>query len=132
MLSRLKENEANEELKDKVATIEDQLGKEAEENHKMLKEMCKEIGDSTGCMNMLGVWKHFKKLNPKILPTLPVAKTNLNGELVTNIQEAKDLLLNTFVICMKYRPIRPDLLKLQHLRQRLLQIRLTICRKKKS
>ena len=67
MLLRLKENEVNEELKDKVATIEVQLGKEAEENHKMLKKMCKEIGDSTGCMNMLGVWKHFKKLNPKIL-----------------------------------------------------------------
>ena len=85
-----------------------------------------------GTMNMLGVWKHFKKLNPKILPSLPVAKLNLNGHIVTNSQEVKDLLLSTFVFRMRHRPIRPDLIKLQQLRERLLQTRLDICRKRKS
>ena len=74
MLLKLKENEANEELKKKVDAIEEKLGKEAEENHKMLKKMCKDIGESTSCLNMLRVWKHFKKLNPKILPILPWQK----------------------------------------------------------
>ena len=68
---------------------------------------------------MLGVWKHFKKLNPKIPPSLPVAKVDLSGNLVTNDSEVKELLLNTFMFRMRHRPIRPDLVNLQQLRERI-------------
>ena len=43
--------------------------------------MRKDFVDSMGSMNMVGVWKHFKELNPKIMPVLPVAKLDLNGRL---------------------------------------------------
>ena len=49
-------------------TIEELLGKEAESNLKEVKCLCKDFGDSMGSMNMVGVWKHFKQLNPKITP----------------------------------------------------------------
>ena len=71
--------------------------------------MCKEFGESMGSMNMLEVWKHFKKLYPKIILFLPVAKVNSNGTLVTNDSEVKELLLNTFMFRMRPRPMKPDL-----------------------
>ena len=43
-----------------------------------------------------GVWKTKQKLFPKIKPTLPVAKKNLKGQLITNPEELKDLYLDTF------------------------------------
>ena len=76
MKLRLKENVDNHDMKNQVDKIEDQLGKEAEINLKEVKDMCKNFSDSMGSMNMLGVWKHFKKLNPKIPPSLPVAKVD--------------------------------------------------------
>ena len=66
----------------------------------------KECGVSMGCMNMVGVWKYFKKLNPKIIPTLPVAKMNSNGTIVTNTHEVRELLLKTFMFPMRHRPMQ--------------------------
>ena len=119
MKMRLRENVDNHDMKNQVDKIEDQLGKEAEINLKEVKDMCKNFSDSMGSMNMLGVWKHFKKLNPKIPPYLPVAKVDLSGNLVTNDSEVKELLLNTFMFRMRHRPIRPDLVNLQQLRERI-------------
>ena len=119
-------------MEEEVTNIEDSLGKEAESNIKEVREMCKEFGDSMGCMNMVGVWKHVEKLNPKSIPTLPVAKINSNGTLVKNTHEVKELLFNICMFHIRHRPLRPDLHKLQQFRERLVQIRLDICKKRTS
>ena len=129
---RLKENESCQEIKKEVDKIEEQLGREAENNLRDVKEICKRFSGSMGSMNVLGVWKSFKKLNPKITPSLPVAKLNSSGHLVTNSCEIKELLLNTFMFRMRQRPIRPDLAKLQELRERLLHTRINSCKKHTS
>ena len=50
---RLKKNKACTNIMKQVSNIEDQLGKEAENNLSEVKRMCKEFGDSMGSMNMV-------------------------------------------------------------------------------
>ena len=40
-------------------------------------------------------WKMKKKYFPKLKPTLPLAKKNLKGQLITNPEELKDLYMDT-------------------------------------
>ena len=61
----LKNKNQNQNKKDQIVEIEEKLGREAENNLKAVKEMCKSFGDSMGSMNLLGVLQHFKKLNTK-------------------------------------------------------------------
>ena len=55
------------------------------------------------------IWKVKNKFHPKIKPTLPVAKKNLSGKIVTNPEELKNVYIDHFVHRMRSRPIKPGM-----------------------
>ena len=51
------------------------------------------------------IWNIKKNFFPKVKPSLPVAKRNASGKIVTDTEELKELYINHFVIRLLYRPI---------------------------
>ena len=58
-----------------------------DENREKVVNNFKDINGNNGNLSHQGVWKLKKKHFPKIKPTLPVAKKNLKGQLITNPEE---------------------------------------------
>jgi hypothetical protein len=67
-----------------------------EANRKTVIDNFKGMESNDGNRNHQGVWILKQKYFPKIKPTLPVAKKNLKGQLITNPEELKELYLDTF------------------------------------
>ena len=61
----------------------------------------------------MGVWKIKKKVFPKCSESLPFAKKDFNGKLVSSQKELKNLYLDTFTHRLRHRPMREDY---EHLR----------------
>ena len=51
------------------------------------------------------VWKFKEKLFPRISKTLPIAKNNKEGQLITNHTELKSVYLEHFIHRLRQRPI---------------------------
>ena len=49
------------------------------------------LTETDGSINVSGVWKIKKKIFPKNMKTLPIAKKDVNGRLVSNPEELKTL-----------------------------------------
>ena len=58
-----------------------------------------------------GIWKIKNKFFPKLEPTLPVAKKNLAGQIISNKEELKSIYLDHFAYRMRSRPIMPNMEK---------------------
>ena len=59
--------------------------------------------------NQQSIWKIKNKFLPKNQPTLPVAKRNIDGKIVTNNIELKNIYREHFSYRMRSRPIVPHL-----------------------
>jgi hypothetical protein len=68
-----------------------------------------------------------KKYFPKIKPTLPVAKKNLKGQLITN-----PVYLDTFKYRLCHRPVQPEYEELLDLQEELFELRLELARIQKT
>ena len=73
---------------------------------------------------MSGVWTLKKKIFPKHKPTLPVAKQNVNGKLITSGNELKSLYLETFQFRLRDRPIKSEYKNIKELTDELCKLRL--------
>ena len=88
--------------------------------------------DSHGNINNQGIWKTKKKFFPKTKPSLPVAKKNMKGQLITNPNELKELYLDTFKYRLRHRPTQPEYESLLELQEELFQLRLELAKNKKT
>ena len=85
LVQKLKLDPDNEDLKSQVDSIVDDLTKlVAEENNEKIMENFKCFDQSEGGNVTLGVWETLKKTFPKNPPTLPAAKIDQNGRLVSD------------------------------------------------
>ena len=82
--------------------------------------------------NTNGCWSLVKKVRPKYLPTVPVGKINKEGKITTNQEGLKELYLETFLLRLRDRPIRPDLVDLQLIKNKMFETILKTCTKKRA
>ena len=74
----------------------------------------------------------MKKVFPKNVQPLPVAKRNNLGQIITNPEMMKDLYLETFVHRLRHRPIKSDFEELKKLKEALFELRLRLVKQRKS
>ena len=103
-----------------------------EENRKMVVDNFKELEDANGNVSHQGIWKTKKKFFPKIKPSLPVAKKNIKGQLITNPEELKELYLETFKDRLRHRPAQPEYEHLLEMQEELFKFRLNLSKSKKT
>ena len=82
---------------------------EAEENRNKIFQHFKFYSDNPEQINMQQMWKLMKQMWPKVGLTLPVAKKNHKGKIVSGPMEIKKLLAREYKDRLRSRPVRPDL-----------------------
>ena len=72
-----------------------------------LKKLVKIVGDfetESGGTESTNVWKQFRKAYPKKSKPIPTGVKNINGKVITNPEEKKDVTKTKFEHRMKERP----------------------------
>ena len=87
---------------------------------------------NNGNLNINGMWAVKKKVFPKNPSSLPVAKKDVDGKVITSHQDLKNLYLETFVHRLRYRPIRDDYKLLITLKETLCNARIMLSKMNKS
>ena len=93
---------------DAIIEIEEIIASKCqEEKRKQVIEICNQLEGRHGIFDQRGLWKTKQQLFPRIKPSLPIAKKNLKGQLITHPDELKALYLETFRFRLRHRPVKP-------------------------
>ena len=74
----------------------------------------------------------MKKVFPKNTLPLPVGKKNTRGQIITNPEKLKDLYLETYVHRLRHRPIKKEYSQLKKFKETLFDLRINLCKLRKS
>ena len=105
---------------------------EAEENHKIIMEHFQMLSEDPEHVNIQEVWKTMGKLWPKVGVTLPAAKRNHDGKLVSEPTELKKLLAKEYKERLRTRPVRPDLEQLENRKTIIFEMKMKLAESKSS
>ena len=98
------------ENKNKLEEITNEIYEiEAEENRNKIVKNFKTYSDDPENINMQEMWRILKRIFPKAGSSLPVAKKNHRGKIVSGAKDIKKLLAKEYKDRLRCRPIRPDL-----------------------
>ena len=129
MLSRNQDQESKTKVKEinhKISCLE------AEDNRNKLVKKFKCFSDNPENLNMPQMWKLLKKIWPKVGISLPTAKRNHMGKIVSGARELKILLAKEYRERLRTRPVRPDLSQLKARKNRIFQIKMRLAEGRKS
>ena len=125
--------ESNEESEQKEEELEKEIIDVIDDlNLEVVKKTLGILNGENETVKHRGLWKLKKEVNPKIKPTLPVGKKNIEGMIVTNPEELKELYLQTFIHRLRNRPIKKGFEGVIELKEELFDIRLEIAKLKKT
>ena len=131
LLKKKVDKDDNDE--EEIYGIEEMIANKCQEtNRRRIVDNFQEVNGNNGNVAHQGIWKVKKKHFPKIKPSLPVAKKNLKGQLITNPEELKDLYLDTFKDRLRHRPAQPGYESLLDLQEELFELRLEMSKNKKT
>ena len=82
---------------------------EAEVSREKIMKHFKELSDNPENVNLQQMWKLCKKIWPKSGSTLPTAKRNKMGKIVSGPRDIRNVLSKEYKDRLRTRPIRPDL-----------------------
>ena len=85
---------------------------EAKENRDIIMDNFKNLSENPENINLQQMWKLCKKLWPKTGTTLPTAKRNHMGKIVTCPRDIRNVLAKEYKDRLRSRPVRPDLRKM--------------------
>ena len=103
-------SELGQSNKKRIDEISNEIAEdEAKENRDVIVNNFKALSKDTENINLQQMWKLCKKLWPKKGETLPTAKRNHKGKIVTGPREIKKLLAKEYKDRLRTRPVRPDL-----------------------
>ena len=122
------DNTLKEELDDVVEKITKLV---SEENRDRIMEQFEHLDQTDDNINM-GIWKVKNKHFPKKTASVPSAKADINGRLVSDPNGLKNLYLDTFTHRLRQRPIKEKYSKLFELQKEVLDRRLIITSENKS
>ena len=93
------------ELQQEIEDIDVIIAKEcSEENYEKIKDNLQGLADQSDILNTNGVWNIMKKIFPKNVQPLPVAKRNANGQIITNPEAFKELYKETYIQRLRQMP----------------------------
>ena len=81
---------------------------------------------------MQKMWKVLKNICPKLKPTLPTAKRNHKGKIVSGKNELKHLLANEYRNRLRTRPVRNDYKSVKNRRKKIFEMKMLLAKCKKS
>ena len=136
-LSRLIDLRNSLSLKDKSSNEIDDLNKviseiEAEENRRIIMDNFKSYSEDPETVNITQMWKTVKKLWPKNAATLPTAKKNHKGHVITGHRELKVLFAKEYKERLRNRPIKEDFLESDKRQKIIFDMKLKLAQSKKS
>ena len=105
---------------------------EAEENRNKIFQHFKFYSDNPEQINMQQMWKLMKQMWPKVGLTLPVAKKNHKGKIVSGPMEIKKLLAREYKDRLRSRPVRPDLKNMKVRRKIIFKLKMKLASMKQS
>ena len=121
------------EIKRKIDEVSKQIFEiEAEDNRNKIMKNFKQFSDNPENINMQKMWKILKSIWPKTGSSLPVAKKNHKGKIVTGPKDLKILLAREYKDRLRSRPVRPDLDALRKRRRRLFKKKMELAQKRTS
>ena len=100
--------------------------KEAEIKRNEIVKQFKTLSDDPENINLNQVWKNLNRLCPKVGGTLPTAKKNHKGRIVSAPGELKKLLAKEYKERLRSRPARPDLYGLSRRRRRIFRLKMKL------
>ena len=102
---------------------------------KLVKHVKKESGSletDHGGTNNNNVWKELKKAFPKKTRPVPIGVENVEGKLITNPKEKKDVILKHFLHRMRKRTPKEEVKDILNIKEETFKTRLELAKKKKS
>ena len=130
---KMAEENDGEELEVKLSELEMEISKLcSEENRKKVVENFQTLSNTDGSTNINGLWNLKRKVFPKNAESLPFAKKNFDGRMITSQTELRSLYLETFSHRLRHRPIRDSFKYLKTLKDELCYKRLEIAKTRKS
>ena len=109
--------------------IDAKIAKETElEFMKKVKETLGHITGDDGSINTNGIWKAKQNLIPKHKETKPVALKDNKGNMITSPEGIKTLCLDEMIERLRHRPIHPELVQLQFMKEKLCHQRINIAK----
>ena len=122
-----------EELENKLSEVENEIADMvAEENRIKVVENLEKLSDTDGLVNTNGMWNLKRKIFPKNKESLPFAKQDFDGKLITSQNSLKTLYLETFVHRLRHRPMKDELLFIQKIKEELCEERIKLSKLSKS
>ena len=105
---------------------------EAKTNFAKIKKNFGNICQDPENVNIQEVWKRVNKLWPKFAPTLPVAKKDHFGKVVSDPKQLKMLLAKEYKERLRTRPVREDLKDLENRKSSIFRIKMLLAKSNKS
>ena len=119
----------NEEIDEMSNLIADE---EAKENREKIMKQFKYFSDNPDKIEMQKMWKTLKRVCPKLKPTLPCAKRNLKGKIISSQQDIKRLLLSEYKNRLRTRPMREDLKIVGARKQQIFELKMKLSKSRPS
>ena len=89
-------------------------------------ETIKKFSDNPEAINLQEMWKVLKNIGPKFKSSVPIAKKNHKGELVSHPKEIRKLLGKEYKQRLRNRPMRPDLGDIETRRNKIFKMKLKL------
>ena len=120
-------------VKRKIEEISEEIAEEeAVENHKMIINNFKSLSENVENINLQQMWKLSKKMWPKNGVTLPTAKRNTRGKIVSGPREIRNILAREYKDRLRSRPMRPDLKELKKRKKLIFDLKMKLSQAKSS
>ena len=131
--AKLAEGDEKKDIIDNIEKTEDRVANlVAKENSDKIFNNFGMFAGNNGNLNVNGMWAVKKKVFPKNPSSLPVAKKDVDGKVISSHQDLKHLYLETFVHRLRYRAIRDDYEVLITLKETLCNARIVLSKMNKS
>ena len=78
------------------------------------------------------MWKSLKNICPKLKPTLPSAKRNLKGKIVSSQKDIKQVLAAEYKNRLRTRPMRNDLKSVKYRKNKIFNMKMNLSKLRKS
>ena len=105
---------------------------EAKENRKIIMDNFKKLSENPENINLQQMWRLCKKLWPKTGTTLPTAKRNHMGKIVTGPRDIRNVLAKEYKDRLRSRPVRPDLKIMMKRKRRIFKIKIKLAQANQS
>ena len=121
------------QVKQKINEINEAIAEEeAKENRDKIVENFKTLSENPENINLQQMWKLSKKLWPKSRITLPTAKRNQRGKIVSGPREIRSVLAREYKDRLRSRPLRPDLAGLKKRKKLIFKMKIKLAQAKSS